>query len=1103
MSPIVADATDANDAPHHCGTTRRLAHDVLSEGVGADQAPAGPPVRSAPRSLLAPYLLGVAGLTIAYFALPGLHMVLWASLGLTSVVTIMIGVRRNRPGRPLAWYLLAGAITTFAAGDLTYNLLTLMLHQDNPFPSVADGFYLAMYPMCAAALALFIRSRTPSADYASLIDALIITTGLGLLSWIYLIEPFVRSADLTWQQKVVSAAYPLGDILLLALLARLLSASGFRSRSLQLLTLATIGLLVADVMYGLIQLNGTWAVGGPVDGGWVLFYFLMGAAALHPSMAQMARPLPPGPVNIGRPRLLLIAVASLVAPADAIIQAELWHRESSVVHSVFSAVLFGLVMARMWGIVRLHQRGIARERTLRVAGATLVAASDARMVATAVRTALSQLTSGQPDFGAALALYEGSDVRNVDGGARVLLHAMDTGVVRALTGFAPALVEASEVATLFPVSNPNRSTALVFPLRSADSLIGALLVSGDERQLILTEDAIQGLGFNVALALQRIALAQEVNRRAGEAHFRSLIQNASDVILVIGADNRITYQTPSVTRVLGYELSDLADGPVERLLHQDDLVRSLSTLERMRQPGFDREMQADWRLLCEDGRWIDAEVVSSNLLDDPDVQGLVLTIRDVTQRRELEAELQHRAFHDSLTSLPNRALFADRLDHALSRGARLNTLIALLFIDVDNFKHINDTRGHAVGDEVLQHLAGILSDSIRSWDTAARLGGDEFALLVEGAKSMAEVEALAVRVLSELSEPMNVDGQDLFVRVSVGIATTSHTTEASELFQLADLALYEAKSCFKGSYRFFRDELRSDLVDRMERRDLLARALEHGLFRLEYQPIVLLESSWVVGFEALVRWDDPVRGVVPPDEFIGDAEESGLIVPLGEWVLQQAVQQAYVWQQAHPIQLPLRISVNVSARQFREPGFTAIVADVLAQYPLTPGTLVLEITESLLIEDDGVAAILNEIIAMGVLFALDDFGTGYSALGYLRRFPIDILKLDKSFVDDLLSSEDRGALVEAIIHLAQTLELDLVVEGIETPAQCQQLRTMGCQLGQGYLFARPMSPASIEGLLHEQILIARDLTPDKPHSSRAMHAVARPPYTPGRPKTWP
>jgi diguanylate cyclase (GGDEF)-like protein/PAS domain S-box-containing protein len=1063
-------------APPHGST--RLAPGTATQPNVSDGAGQHISAQVSSKALLS-YLAVAAGVTIAYFCLPRLHMLLWGALGLSSVAAIIVGVRRNRPDRPLAWYLLAAALTAFAAGDFTYNVLTLVLHQDNPFPSLADVFYLAMYPLAAAALALFIRARTPSADSSSLIDALIITTGLGLLSWIYLIEPFVRNGELTWQQKVISVAYPLGDVLMLAMLARLLADGGFRCRSLRMLSFATLGLLGSDVLYGLIQLNGTWAVGGPVDSGWVVFYVLLGAAALHPSMGQMTRPLPPKPVNIGRARLLLIAAVSMVAPADAIIQVELGHGQADTVHAVFSALLFGLVMARMAGVVRVHKEGIARERTLRSAGAELVSSNDERLVAQAVSTALSQLASAQSELGVALAQFEGSEFRSVETGVVASLATLEAEAVRALSGFGPALVEATTVAILLPRPAPTGSAALVLPLRWADSLHGALLVSGDERQLTLMQDAIADLGFKVALALQRISLAHEIHQRASEAHFRALIQNASDVILVVGADDRITYQTPSVTRVLGYQISELAGGPIEQLLHQDDVVRSLSTLDRMRQPGAHRDSQADWRLRCADGRWIDAEVVCSNLVDDPDVKGLVLTIRDVTERRMLERELKHRAFHDGLTSLANRSLFADRLDHALRRGARLNTLVVVLFIDLDEFKLINDTRGHAVGDEVLKRVSTVLATAIRSGDTAARLGGDEFALLVEEATSAAEVEALAVRVLRELAEPIDLDGHRLSIRASIGIATNEHTNDAGQLLQLADLALHEAKTAFKGTYRFFRDELRADLLNRIERQDRLQRALDGGHFRLDYQPIVHMESAQIVGMEALVRWHDPVRGVIPPGDFISDAEESGLIVPLGEWVLRQAAEQAYAWQQTYAMDPPLRMSVNVSARQFRELGFAAMVADVLAQYPLKPHTLVLEITESLLIEDDGVAEIVGEISAMGVLFALDDFGTGYSALGYLRRFPINILKLDKSFVDDLLTSSDRGSLVEAIIHLAGTLELDLVVEGIESKEQNQRLRSLGCQLAQGFFYSRPIAFADIELLLDDQVLFEGVVTPIK------------------------
>ncbi len=771
---------------------------------------------ASPRWTLTLYLLWASGLTIAYLSLPGRPLLVWTALGLSSVLAILLGVRRHRPEQPLPWYLLAAAVATLPAGDLIDMALPLALGQNGPFPSLALAFHLAVYPLSAAALAMFIHSRTPWDDDSSLLDAVIITVGLGLLSWVYLIEPFLRDGELTGTQKVTSVTYLLGDVLLLALLARLLSAGGFRSPSLHMLTFATIGLLTADVLYGLIALNGTWAVGGPVDGGWIVFYVLLGAAALHPSMVQMTKALPPRPVDIGRIRLLLIAAASLVAPVDAIVQVQLGNREDGNIHSGVSAVLFVLVTTRVWGVVHAQQAGIARERTLRIAGGALVAAIDEGQVGEAVRAALSQLTTGQPGFGVGLTLFEGGELRNIASGAHATVTDLEPETLSALTGFDPALVDAASLAVLLPRPEQIGPSALVVPLHSTHSLTGALLVTGEQRALVLSQDAIQALGFKVSLALQRVALADEVHRRASEAHFRSLIQNASDVILVVGADDQITYQTPSVTSVLGYYPSDLAGQPVERILHDDDLEHSRKLLDRMRRYGVEQDAKAEWRLKRSDGRWIDAEVVCSNLLEDPDVQGLVLTIRDVTERREMERELKHRALHDNLTSLPNRGLFVERLRRALRRVAGPDTLVAVLFIDVDEFKAVNDTRGHAVGDEVLQRVARTLADSVRSGDSAARLGGDEFALLVQGAASLAEVEALAARITNELREPMTLAGQRraLSVHISIGIATSKHSTDASELLRLADLALYEAKASSKGSYRFFHDGLREDVVER-------------------------------------------------------------------------------------------------------------------------------------------------------------------------------------------------------------------------------------------------------------------------------------------------
>jgi diguanylate cyclase (GGDEF)-like protein len=441
------------------------------------------------------------------------------------------------------------------------------------------------------------------------------------------------------------------------------------------------------------------------------------------------------------------------------------------------------------------------------------------------------------------------------------------------------------------------------------------------------------------------------------------------------------------------------------------------------------------------------------------VHGLVLTLRDVTERRQLERQLTHRAFHDSLTGLANRVLFQDRVEHAVARAGRDGTVVGVLFLDLDDFKVVNDTLGHGSGDELLVAVAQRLTGVLRPHDTAARLGGDEFAALIEGATSPAEVEEVAERIVTALATQFTVDRGPVGGGVSVGVATSVEAADAEELLRHADLALYAAKAAGKGQWRRYQATLHTAIVERMELRAALEQAVAEGAFTLRYQPIVHLGSGELAGFEALVRWQHPKHGLISPDQFIDVAEESGLIVPLGSWVLEQALVDAAGWQPRPGQQRPY-VSVNVSARQFRAGGFVDVVRAALARSAVTPELLMLEITESLLLRDDHqVFADLAALHDLDVKIAIDDFGTGYSSLSYLQQFPIDVLKIDKSFIDDTPGSAKQTALVEAIIRLAGTLDLQVIAEGIEHPAQRDVLARMGCPLGQGYLFARPLTAA--------------------------------------------
>jgi diguanylate cyclase (GGDEF)-like protein/PAS domain S-box-containing protein len=446
--------------------------------------------------------------------------------------------------------------------------------------------------------------------------------------------------------------------------------------------------------------------------------------------------------------------------------------------------------------------------------------------------------------------------------------------------------------------------------------------------------------------------------------------------------------------------------------------------------------------------------------------GRVWSFRDVTEHKRLEDELAHQAFHDSLTNLANQALFRDRVQHALARAARHETQLAVLFLDLDNFKNVNDSLGHAAGDELLVAVAERLRGCLRTADTAARLGGDEFALLLEDIESVNDATATAERMLAVLGRPFSAGGREVFVAASIGIALAAPGTSNGQLLRNADIAMYTAKQRGKGCYQIFEAEMYAAAVDRLEIEADLRRALQRAELTLDYQPIVAFDTGAIMGVEALVRWHHPKRGLLSPAAFIPIAEETGLIHDLGRQVISAACTQARQWQLRHPTTPPISISVNVSPRQIQTDGLVADVADALARSELPASSLILEITEGAMMPDvEATVAKLDALKALGVRLAIDDFGTGYSSLSYLARLPIDILKIDRAFVSSIETHEDRASLVGALVSLAQTLHLNAVAEGVESGAQAQILADLGCGLGQGYFLARPMDGEAIDELL--------------------------------------
>ena len=465
----------------------------------------------------------------------------------------------------------------------------------------------------------------------------------------------------------------------------------------------------------------------------------------------------------------------------------------------------------------------------------------------------------------------------------------------------------------------------------------------------------------------------------------------------------------------------------------------------------------------------------TDLLNDEHVRGLVLNSRDISERKAFEDQLAHQAFHDPVTKLANRALFSDRVEHALMRASRNIPEIAVMFVDLDDFKTVNDSLGHAAGDEVLRAVGERLKSAVRPTDTVARFGGDEFAVLLDGVTGSEDAADAAARILRALDIPVEIEGKSVFPRASIGICLVGEELEtpaAADLLRNADVAMYMAKRDSKGSYRVFESTMHERVVERLELRSDLQHALVLDQLELHYQPVVRLAGREIIGVEALLRWNHPSRGTIPPNHFIPIAEETGLIIPIGRWVLESACREGVRLQQRSSRPEPLTMSVNLSVRQLQSETIVSDVREALAATGLPPACLVLEITESLMLVDtDFGIQQLHELKSLGIRLAMDDFGTGYSSLSYLSRFPVDILKMDRSFV----GSGDNEALTSAIIALGDSLSLDVVAEGIELQEQATSLQARGCKIGQGYLFARPMTSGALNDFLALADATAGDL----------------------------
>ena len=597
--------------------------------------------------------------------------------------------------------------------------------------------------------------------------------------------------------------------------------------------------------------------------------------------------------------------------------------------------------------------------------------------------------------------------------------------------------------------------------------------NGDRRALSINGAPVKdaaGQIISLVFTINDITHQMQAERalRDSEAQLRLITDNMSDLVCLHDPDGTYTYVSPSCESILGFTAPELLGQDPYHMFHPEDC-------DRLRQHSHQRALEGQsipttYRIRHREGHYLWLETLTKPIFDAAgQVIGLQTTSRNVSEKVAIQSQLEYDAGHDALTGLPNRALLLQQLDANLALARQHDRPCAVLFIDLDRFKVINDSLGHHIGDELLVAIAHKLRSITRPGDLASRLSGDEFVVLINDLAEVDQALQVADRLLAELRQPFTLNDRDIFVSASIGIAlsSTRHQTGA-DLLRDADIAMYRAKAGGKGRYALFDPDMHLQVLRDMHLEEALRRAIEHQELVLHYQPIVNLSNGQITGFEVLARWPHPQQGLISPAEFIPIAEETGLIIPLGQWVLQTACDQFSQWRQRFPAVQAMGLSINLSAVQLRDTSVVADITHLLARLALPAACLTLEITESLLIENvDHNLAVLKKLRDHGLKLSIDDFGTGYSSLSYLQRFPFSGLKVDRSFVTHLGTEAEDPSLIKSILALANSLKLDPIAEGVETEKQLEFLQAHGCRYGQGFLFYRPMPADQIETLLTE------------------------------------
>ncbi|MEM7285055.1 MAG: EAL domain-containing protein [Actinomycetota bacterium] len=1128
-------------------------------------------------------LISVAGLVVGQAGVARLIVV----VGFVAILVRTMRINRSIATGPWRLLLVGGVLALVQS--IARVVHGGIVDQEYPFPSVADVIGLAAYAVMMAGGISMVRVRTRERRRENSTDAMIFAAVTGMITLNVFLAPYLHDGTVPVDERLLVLVYSISTLGLTAMAARISFGPGVRNEAYYLLALSVSVIIVNDVLLRGFIAGWPWAL----DASFAIapFGFTFVAAAIsHPNVNDLTAKPRFEDRAVGRQRFSLLAGALLVGPTLLVLSEFGVERIDPISTICGAAVIAMLVLLRMADLVRAKEGTSERERRLRDAATRLATATDRDgalraavdgSLEIATRPAASRASIYRLD-GDRLVLLQSRGYARDEAAAHLPLSSLaangvelEAGVV-AFEGVAeldrPLVDDLVDIAVLpIGMSQPDPVVVLVtqytgvFTLEQVASLdsfasqvslaldgvrlreqlhqrrsnrrFRALVENSSDVVMVLDERGLVAfasptvrrlLGREEAAVVGRpvgelvhrpdqlharrviatpaspgndpspvevrmlhgsgelrwfeleardlrgenevqgiVITARDISDRKraeaqllrSEARFRLMVQNSSDVVAIMDPDSLLTYVSPSIERLLGYTAAELMGRSVFELL-------SVTEAERLRSLPF-REIDGtsvELRIQATDGQVKTAEVAVTDMRHQPEVDGVVLNIRDVTERKSLQDDLRHQALHDDLTGLANRVAFGHRVEDAMAAAARTDSHVAVLFVDLDDFKLINDSLGHAVGDEVLLTVSDRIQQCLTLSDLAARLGGDEFAVMRPGVGTLEEVTEFASTLREAIGQPIGVGDNEFRLTSSIGVAVDlDGDRKHDDLIRSADLAMYQAKQTGKDRTEVFAEHMEASATEELELKSALSRAIENNEFVLHYQPIVDLATSQIQGVEALIRWEDPQRGMVSPASFIPVAEESGLIRQIGLWVAAQAALDLAQWR---AMGFDLYCSVNVSGRQFDDEDFAERFVAAIEQSGVDASAIVVELTESVLAAD-GVVEVFDAFRQEGFRLAIDDFGTGYSAFQYLQSFDIDIIKIDRSFVR-AMDTEDDAGVVEAVLDVARRVEAKALAEGIEDTNELRLLKQLGVELGQGYYFSRPVPAAKIRQLLVEE-----------------------------------